>query len=248
MNTNAITFNLYEIDKNLQVQNGDLIAICGRPAIGKTALALTLIFNNLDGADDKRCLLVSFDAGNTELTAKFDAFFMEKKPNFNEDYLPCAGIINWLFEERLIIETTVLTPVNKLCQLIKKLAKANKIDFVVIDYLQLMIGSKKHNTHQEEIHEIVSTLKETAKDTNLPIIITSQVPRLNTEATPKNIFPNNDFSSIIDKFIILQDLITEEPLSNSNIPPVDIDIYNNKSSAISTQIGFNTTTFKFVNI
>ena len=244
---NNIVFNIYNLDKNLSIINGELIAICGRPAIGKTALALSLIFNNLDRPDDKQCLLISFDAGEPELTAKFDAFFMNTKPVFDEDYLPCSGIINWLFEEKLIIEEATSTPINQLSQIIKKLAKFNKIDFVVIDYLQLMVGSKKHNTHQEELCEIVTTLKDTAKETKLPIIITSQIPRLNSVATPENIFFDTNIASNIDKFIILQETDIEKPISNNNLTPINVDIYNNKTKVVSTSINFNKTTLKFTN-
>ena len=241
-----IIFDIKELDSNISINNGEIIAICGRPAIGKTALALTVIFNNLEQEKNSKCLLVSFDSGTNELTAKFDAFFMNNKPVFDDNYLPCSGIINWLFEEKLIINEEISTPTEQVSQQIKKLAKLNKIDFVIIDYLQLMLSSKQFLSRQEELFEIVKVLKETAQETNLPIIITSQIPRLNTTATPTTIFSNTNISSKIDKFIILQNFNNES--NTNNITPINVDIYNNQNVKISTVIGFNNKTLKFINI
>lgn len=244
----TILTGINEIDKSLNgINQGELILIAGRPASGKTALALTTIFNTLEDTN-KKCLLFSLEMGETQITNRFDAFFMNTKPQLDEDYLPCSGIVNWLFEEKLIIDDNYSYSVLDISNIIKNKVESSKIDFVVIDYLQLMSDSKKHNSHQEELMEIVKHLKETAKETNTPIIVLSQIPRINKPFTPDNIFRSQEIASNIDKFIILQENNNDELLTNTNIVPITTHIYNSKESYTTTKIGFNKNTLRFTNL
>lgn len=59
----------------------------------------------------------------------------------------------------------------------RKLKLEKNIGLVVIDYLQLMQGSKKNASREQEISEISRSLKILAKEINVPVIALSQLSR-----------------------------------------------------------------------
>jgi replicative DNA helicase len=61
--------------------------------------------------------------------------------------------------------------------MIKKMVKENKIELVVVDYLQLMRSGLKTRSREEEIAEISRGLKSLAKELNIPVIALSQLSR-----------------------------------------------------------------------
>ena len=55
--------------------------------------------------------------------------------------------------------------------------KYKRLDIIIVDYLQLMVGSRKSDSRQQEVSEISRDLKALAKDLKVPVVALSQLSR-----------------------------------------------------------------------
>ena len=56
-------------------------------------------------------------------------------------------------------------------------AEQKRLDLIVVDYLQLMGGSRRNENRQQEVSQISRELKGLAKELNVPVIALSQLSR-----------------------------------------------------------------------
>jgi len=158
---------------------GDLIVMAARPGMGKTALALSLIyeFGKLGG----KGLIISLEMSAEQLAKRYFSLITD--------------IVNWkirnatLKEHEVIqlcesvtksnVEFFVDEEPNASIQQIKSKAKIHKakhgLDLLVIDYIQLMKGSKQNR--EQEIAEISRGLKLLAKELQITVIVLAQLSR-----------------------------------------------------------------------
>jgi len=165
-------------------QNSDLVIIAGRPAMGKTAFALSMAKNI---AADQRIPMAFFSLemsgeqlanrlisnvceieGRKILSGQLDRAEWER---FDKR-------INHLIEAPLYIDDTPGLSVFELKTKAHRLFREQGIKLIMIDYLQLMNASGgRFNNRQEEVSKISQSLKELARDLNIPIIALSQLNR-----------------------------------------------------------------------
>ncbi len=91
-----------------------------------------------------------------------------------EDLIEGAGIVG---KSQLIIDDTPGIGISELRSKCRKLKMEHDIKMVVIDYLQLMSGSGKTDSRQQEVSEISRALKALAREINVPVIALSQLSR-----------------------------------------------------------------------
>jgi replicative DNA helicase len=158
---------------------GDLIVMAARPGMGKTALALSLIYEfcKLGG----KGLIISLEMSAEQLAKRYFSLITD--------------IVNWKIRNATLKEHEVI----KLCesvnasqveffvdqepnasiQQLKSKAKIHKakhgLDLLVVDYIQLMKGSKQNR--EQEIAEISRGLKLLAKELNITVIVLAQLSR-----------------------------------------------------------------------
>ncbi len=167
-------------------QPGELIILAARPSIGKTALALNMLLAAAKQCKPDECVVVfSLEMGSEQLMERLissetninsKAF---KKGTWNDDdeFLihECMKSIERLpiyFEESSNI--SILEIQTKL----KQISAQKKIKLVVIDYLQLVTGSKATGANRQvEVAQISRTLKSLARDIEAPIISVAQLSR-----------------------------------------------------------------------
>ena len=80
-------------------------------------------------------------------------------------------------ESKLIIDDTPGISVSELRSKCRKYKIENGLSLVIIDYLQLMTGSGKTDSRQQEISDISRALKSLARELNVPVIALSQLSR-----------------------------------------------------------------------
>jgi replicative DNA helicase len=85
-----------------------------------------------------------------------------------------AGIIG---KSNLIIDDTPGISVAELRSKCRKYKLEHNLGIIIIDYLQLMTGSKKSDSRQQEISDISRSLKEIARELNVPVVALSQLSR-----------------------------------------------------------------------
>jgi replicative DNA helicase len=164
-------------------QKGELVIIAGRPSMGKTALALSMIRNAALEAD-MGIGMFSLEMGNQSLAmrllcaeARVNMHFVRtgKLPSKLWKNLGLAA--GELEEAPIYLDDTPAITVRQLRAKARRLISKNKIDMIVVDYLQLMQGPRGIENRQQEISVISRSLKALAKEINVPIVALSQLSR-----------------------------------------------------------------------
>lgn len=169
--------------KTAGFQPSDLIVIAARPSMGKTAFALnvaqyaavkskipTAIFS-LEMSKEQlvnRLLCAEANVNSHKLrTGNLD----------EEDWPRLAAALAPLSEAPLYIDDTPAISVLELRSKARRLKMEKGLGLIIIDYLQLMQGSRNSENRQQEISDISRSLKALARELNVPVIALSQLSR-----------------------------------------------------------------------
>ena len=165
------------------MQPSDLVLIAARPSMGKTAFALNIAQNV--AFRQKKCIAIfSLEMSKEQLVNRL--FSLEsnvdaqklRTGNLSDDewdrlITGAAGI----GRSELIIDDTPGISVAELRSKCRKYKMEHDLSMIIIDYLQLMSGSGKRESHQLEIAEISRSLKAVARELNVPVLALSQLSR-----------------------------------------------------------------------
>ena len=89
-----------------------------------------------------------------------------------------AEAIGTLSEAKIFIDDTAGISVLEMRAKARRLyAEQKGLDLIVVDYLQLMSGSKRTESRQQEVSQISRELKGLAKELNVPVVALSQLSR-----------------------------------------------------------------------
>ncbi len=166
-------------------QRSDLVIIAARPAMGKTALVLTMARNA--AVDFGHPVAVfSLEMSSLQLVTRLIASETELpseklKKGTLEDYefAQLNDKIKKISEAPIFIDDTAGLSIFELRAKARRLKEKQGIELIIIDYLQLMVGSGegKGGNREQEISFISRSLKGLAKELNVPIIALSQLSR-----------------------------------------------------------------------
>ncbi len=192
----GLTTGLNALDKSISgLHHSDLIIIAGRPAMGKTTLAMNIAFNAAnailyDRANPKYKGAVAFfslEMSASQLAArvlssqsKVPASAMREGTLTDEDFLKMSQYSAAISKVPLFIDDTPGMSVPMMRTRARRLArKCGGIALIVIDYLQLMTspGGRRSDNRVQEISEITRGLKMLAKELDVPVIALSQLSR-----------------------------------------------------------------------
>lgn len=164
-------------------QESDLIIIAGRPSMGKTAFSLAVAMNACT-IDETPVGVFSLEMSKTQLCMRLLAIQSHinlatirsarmSKSDMNK-LLMAAGTVN---ELPIFIDDTPSLSVFELRAKARRLKAEHDIGMIIIDYLQLMRGSARVESRQQEISEISRSLKALAKELDVPVVALSQLSR-----------------------------------------------------------------------
>jgi len=171
------------------LQKSDLILVAARPAMGKTAFALNIALNiagkNPRSEEEKRTVaLFSLEMGADQLVSRMicsegmiDSEKIKRGNLDNDDLMKLETAVHFLNQKNVFIEDSAFIKVNEVKAKCKLLKAEHGLDLVVIDYLQLLQGSKRTDNRQQEVSEISRNLKLIAREFNVPVIALSQLSR-----------------------------------------------------------------------
>lgn len=178
-------------------QNSDLIILAARPSMGKTTLGMNIALSAaqsfLKNESDKCVLFYSLEMSAEQialrvisLKSQIDSFKLKiNKINDVEKNMILASV-RGLDGLQYYVDDTPALSVQMLRSKIRKFAAERNVGIVVIDYLQLLYSSSSRFSNRVvEVSEITRTLKEIAKEINIPIIALSQLSR-NVESRDKD--------------------------------------------------------------
>ena len=165
------------------MQPSDLILIAARPSMGKTAFALN-IAQYVAFKKNLPVAIFSLEMSKEQLVNRM--FSLESgvdaqklrtgqlKDQEWERLIESAGVIG---KSNLVIDDTPGISISELRSKCRKYKLEQNLSMIIIDYLQLMTGSGRSDSRQQEISDISRALKSIARELNVPVIALSQLSR-----------------------------------------------------------------------
>lgn len=165
------------------MQPSDLILIAARPSIGKTAFELN-IAHHVALKKNLTLAIFSLEMSKEQLVNRM--FSMESNVDSQklrtgqmndqewERLIESAGTIG---KSSMIIDDTPGISIGELRSKCRKYKLEHNLSMVIIDYLQLMTGSGRSDSRQQEISDISRSLKALARELSVPVIALSQLSR-----------------------------------------------------------------------
>ncbi|MFC1585423.1 replicative DNA helicase [Fibrobacterota bacterium] len=165
-------------------QKSDLIILAGRPSMGKTALSLNMI-THAALRYHKSVAFFSLEMGKEQLVQRIlcseggvslQRLRTGKLPK--REYPKLLDVAGELNKSNIFIDDSANQTSIQIRSKCRRIAHQNNgLDLVVIDYLQLMSGSGRDDSRQQEIAQISRALKGLAKELKIPVIALSQLNR-----------------------------------------------------------------------
>ena len=165
------------------MQPADLVLIAARPSMGKTAFVLN-IAEHVAFKLNKTIAIFSLEMSKEQLVNRL--FSLESKVDSQhirtgqlsdqewEKLIESAGVIG---KSNLIIDDTPGISIAELRSKCRKYKLEHDLSMIVIDYLQLMSGSGRTDSRQQEISDISRSLKAIARELSVPVLALSQLSR-----------------------------------------------------------------------
>jgi len=165
-------------------QKSDLLVLASRPGMGKTAFVVTMA-KNAAVEFNKPVAIFSLEMSSIQLVKRLIASETELsqdkilKGNLdNHEFVQLNERIKKLATAPLFIDDTPALTIFELRAKARRLKENQKVELIIIDYLQLMSGgSDGKGNREQEISQISRGLKSLAKELGIPIIALSQLSR-----------------------------------------------------------------------
>lgn len=236
----------FEMDYMLNGLNpSDLIIIAGRPAMGKTAFALNLLTGFAKENPEKKAMIFSLEMGEQQLFNRFLSMEGEISNNIlkqgilNDENAQKVGIgVSNIGQCSIkIVNEPILTP-SKLRTIANLEKRLHGLDFIVIDYLQLMYSSNKSMNKQQEVSEISRELKLIARELDIPIVALSQLSRsLESRADKRPMLSDLRESGAIEQDADIVIFLYRDEYYNPQSPDIgkaEIIIAKHRNGAVGT--------------
>jgi len=183
----GIPTGFIDLDKMINGLNpSNLIILASRPSMGKTALSLNIAQNVAFKAN------VPVGIFSLEMTAEelLHRMICTQSEVASEklktgaldglEYQKVVQTVNEMSQHTVIIDDQPGMKITDLRARARRLKEVHNVQFIVVDYLQLLSGSRGYyssENRQNEISEISRMLKNLARELNIPIICPSQLSR-----------------------------------------------------------------------
>lgn len=163
-------------------QSSDLVILAGRPAMGKTALAICMGLNMATNYDIPFGIF-SLEMSSTQLTKRMISI----ASSINGETIKNGKLADYQWESLdqaiskvsnapIYIDDTAFLDIQDLKAKARKMVEKDGVKIIIIDYLQL-VGAKTMGSRQEQVAYVSRQLKGLAKELNIPIIALSQLNR-----------------------------------------------------------------------
>lgn len=166
------------------LQRSDLIILAARPSIGKTTLALD-IARNAATKFNSSVAIFSLEMSANQLTqrmlaaqSKVNAWKLRTgKLSAEQDFAALQEALSELSKAKIFIDDQAGNSIMKMKSVARKMKSEHGLDLIVVDYLQLMMTSKNHDSMVNQVTEISRSLKGLARELDVPVLALSQLSR-----------------------------------------------------------------------
>src|SRR4051812_41273368 len=192
----GFTSGFTEIDSLLGgLQPSDLLILAGRPGMGKTALGTNMAFhcakayiddlaNNAEYPRGAPVLFFSLEMAAQQLSARILSEQAEievwkiRNGKFNDkEWEKFVLTMQELSSLPLFIDDSGGISIAQIAARARRMKREKNIGVIIIDYLQLVEPSRRHDNRVQEITEVTKGLKTLAKELNVPVLALSQLSR-----------------------------------------------------------------------
>jgi replicative DNA helicase len=196
----GISTGIQTLDQKMGgLQHSDLIILAGRPGMGKTSLATNIAFNIAQAYQPGEVMpdgsqktanggvvgFYSLEMSGEQLATRIISEQTEissskiRRGSITEaDFEKLVACSQMMQKIPLYIDQTGGISIAQMSARARRLKRQRGLDVLVVDYVQLMTGSKKAGENRvQEITEITTGLKALAKELQVPIIALSQLSR-----------------------------------------------------------------------
>ncbi|MDQ1000035.1 replicative DNA helicase [Neobacillus sp. NPDC093182] len=165
-------------------QRNDLIIVGARPSVGKTAFALN-IAQNVAHKTGENIAIFSLEMGAEQLVMRLlcaegniDAQRLRTGSLTDDDWGKLTMAMGSLSSSGIFIDDTPGVRISDIRSKCRRLKQEHGLGMILIDYLQLILGSgRAGENRQQEVSEISRSLKQLARELQVPVIALSQLSR-----------------------------------------------------------------------
>ncbi|MDL2292265.1 replicative DNA helicase [Acholeplasma sp. OttesenSCG-928-E16] len=175
----------------LGFQREELIILAARPAMGKSAFAMNVAINvakrnnsQFNKKNKATVAIFSLEMSNEQLAARMlsaEADVNNKKIRNGslepKEWVQVNAATESLAKLNIVFDDSAAVTVSDIRAKCRQLAQSEGLDFVVIDYLQLIKGNDRIGNRQEEVANISRGLKQMARELKIPILALAQLSR-----------------------------------------------------------------------
>jgi replicative DNA helicase len=176
-----------DLDKKLSgLQNSDLIILAARPSVGKTSLALNIACNaairhNVGTA------IFSLEMSSAQLVdrmlsaeSKIDAWKLRTGGlRLEEEFAKIRDTLDPLSKAPIYIDDQAGNNILRMRSVARRIKMEKGLGLIIVDYLQLMSPTSTKNSDNmvQQVTEISRSLKQLAKELDVPVLALSQLSR-----------------------------------------------------------------------
>jgi replicative DNA helicase len=176
-----------DIDSKLSgLQKSDLIILAARPSVGKTSLALDIARQAAVNHQVPVCIF-SLEMSSQQLVdrmlaaqAQVDAWKLRTgKLSRDEDFQALADALDKLRGAPIYIDDQPGTNIIRMRSVARRLKSEKNLGLLIVDYLQLMVPTQSRNSDNivQQVTEISRSLKNLARELDIPVLALSQLSR-----------------------------------------------------------------------
>lgn len=240
-------------------QPSDLVIIAARPAMGKTALALSMA--QWVGVHERKAVAVfSLEMSKEQIVMRMlcsEARVANSKVRTGHlgerDFPRLVDAASKIADSEIYIDDTPALTITEMRAKARRLHLENPLSLIVVDYLQLMRSPAYSHSREQEISDISRSLKALAKELHIPVIALSQLNRSVESRTDKRpVMSDLRESGAIEQdadmiMFIYRDEVYNEDTQDKGI--AEIIISKHRSGPIGTvRVAFSAEITRFDNL
>jgi replicative DNA helicase len=165
------------------LKRADLVILAARPSLGKTSLALNIARNAAVG-QQFTVAIFSLETAGEQLAQRLlaaesnvDSTRLRLGTHSEAEERRIMQAIGVLADANIFVDDSAVLRMPEMRGKAWRLSREHRLDLVIIDYLQLMHGGVFAENRVQEISYISRSLKELARELNVPVIAVSQLSR-----------------------------------------------------------------------
>ena len=180
----AVTTGFMDLDTLLGgLKRGDLVIVAARPSLGKTSLVLNFA-RNAAARQSGTVAFFSIEMAAEQLVQRLlamesgvDSTRLAFGQHSDRDERRISQALGVLSDLSVYFDDSAMLTVAEMRAKARRLQMERGLDLVLVDYLQLMHSGTRNENRVQEVSYISRSLKQLARDLDVPVIACSQLSR-----------------------------------------------------------------------